>query len=124
VAEVLGRFLYYPIVAVLLGVLLMRRRASDRKRLAVLLWACALLALRVSSWLFVRLSIPDGLLIVPVVALAAACWALRSRLAPFRLRCASCRARLALREVLASDDALCSRCRDAGQQAAEPEGRW
>ncbi len=108
--ELLNRNLYYPIVAVLIVALLLRRRASDRKRFAVVAWAGVLVALRASAWLFGRLSIPDVFFVVPVAAAAVFVWALRPRFLPLRLRCVSCRQRLRFARMLASDDDLCERC--------------
>ena len=118
--ELLNQTLYYPIVAVLIVALLLRRRASDRKRLAVVAWAGVLVALRVCAWLFGRLRIPDVLFVVPVITAAAFVWALRRQFLPLRLRCARCSARLDLGRILSSDDNLCERC-DAAR-GAPPSG--
>ncbi len=116
--ELLDRNLYYPIVAVLAVALLLRKRATDRKRIAVVAWAGVLVALRACAWLFGRLRIPDVLFFVPVVAAAAFVWALRRHFLPVRLRCAACGARLGLGRMLASDDEVCERCAAARGPAA------
>ena len=108
--ELLNRNLYYPIVGVLAVALLLRKRATDRKRMAVVAWAGVLVGLRACAWLFGRLRIPDALFFVPVVSSAAFVWALRRHFLPLRLRCAGCSARLPLGRMLASDDDVCERC--------------
>ncbi len=108
--ELLNRNLYYPIVFVLIVALLMRKRAADRKRMAVVAWAAILVVLRASAWLFGRLRIPDAFFVVPVASAAVFVWALRRRFLPLRLRCVSCGERLPFARMLASDDDLCERC--------------
>ncbi len=116
--ELLNRNLYYPIVAVLVVALLLRKRATDRKRIAVVAWAAVLVALRACAWLFGRLRIPDVLFLVPVASAAAFVWALHRRFLPLRLRCAACSTRLPLGRMLASDDDLCEPCAAARDPAA------
>jgi hypothetical protein len=121
VVELLNRNLYYPIVAVLVIALLMRRRATDRKRIAVVAWAGVLVALRACAWLFGRLGIPDAFFLVPVATSAMFVWALRGRFLPLRLHCAACSARLPLARALARDDDLCARCADE-RGSPDPDG--
>jgi hypothetical protein len=121
VIELLNRNLYYPIVAVLAVALLLRKRATDRKRMAIVAWAGVLVALRACAWLFGRLRIPDALFFVPVVSAAAFVWALHRHFLPLRLRCAACSARLGIGRMLASDDGLCERC--AAARSTDPAGR-
>jgi hypothetical protein len=102
--------LYYPIVAVLLLALFVRRPGSEIKRLAILGWAGLLLAVRGSFWLVSTLRIAPALALVPVAAVAGIAWSARALLFPFRLRCAACGARLRASRVLSDGANLCERC--------------
>jgi len=110
VLDVLNRALYYPIVVLLLGALVLRRRASERKRFALIAWGGLMVALRVCAWLFLRLGIAEALFVAPLAAAVVFVWALRGLFVPFRLRCSHCRERLPAAQVLTSDEAQCARC--------------
>jgi hypothetical protein len=113
VVNALGSALYYPIVAFLLAAVLLRRHATERKRVALIGWGGLFVALRACAWLFGRFSIPDALFAVPVALAAVFVWLLRAVFVPLSLRCARCRRRLPLERLLGSDDALCTDCATA-----------
>ena len=113
VVSFLNRFLYYPVIVILVFNLI-QRRFMDRgtgKRFASLYFGVLVLAFWGITFLFQRYRIPDGYLILPLAAAAALVVFRRKDFLPFRLRCASCGKRLPLRTILFDDSNLCGSCR-------------
>jgi hypothetical protein len=112
IVSFLSRFLFYPVVIILVFNLIQRRFVDrgTRKRYASLYFGVLVLAFWGVTFLFQRYGIPDGYLILPLSAAAALIAIRRKDFLPFRLRCASCGKRLSLRTVLFDDANLCDSC--------------
>lgn len=112
VTAFLVRFFYFPVVIVLVLNLIQRRhmKRGVKKRFATLYTAILLLFFWGVAYLFQIYRVPDIYLLVPAFAATGVFWCLRRKFFPFRLRCASCGARLPLRTVLFDDANLCDAC--------------
>ena len=108
----ISRFLYYPIVIILLFNLLQRRfeEKSRGKRMATLLLSVIFLLLWGVSHLVVRFQWPDAVWLGSAGALIIVAVLNRKRIFPFRIFCRQCGDRLALRHILFLDDDLCEHC--------------
>ena len=112
VTTFLVRYLYYPVVAVLLFNLLQRRHKERGrgKRIASLLAGVLLLVFWAVAFLFERFGVPDAYLAIPASGAGVLLYLLRSRFFPFRLRCTVCGKPLPLRTVLFDDANRCDPC--------------
>jgi hypothetical protein len=120
VIEALGSALYYPIVALLLAAVLLRRHATEHKRIALIAWGALLVAVRACAWLFDRYGVAEVFFIVPAAAAGVFVWSLRAVFFPLSLRCPRCRRRLPWARVLGSDDPVCVECSaDSAAQTGE-----
>lgn len=112
VAAVLGRYLYYLLMAILVLNLVQRKHMATgrNKRLATLYMAVAVLAFMAASLGIARLSRSDLLLVPAAAALGVLVFLNRGRLFPFRLRCRRCGARLDMDRILYHDSNRCADC--------------
>jgi hypothetical protein len=122
VVETLSSALYYPIVAFLLAAVLLRRHATERKRVALISWGALFVAVRACAWLFSRYGVAEVFFVVPVAVAGVFVWSLRAVFFPLSLRCLRCRRRLPWARVLGSDDSLCAECSAAGAAHARDAG--
>ena len=110
-----SRYLYYPVVLILLFNLLQRRYKEKGllKRFATLYLGIIVISLWAFSFLFLRFGIPDILLLSTPVVYAVLIIAFRDRMLPFRFRCTVCGRRLPSKTVIFVDSNRCPACEEA-----------
>ena len=114
VSHFFSRYLYYPVVLILLFNLFQRRYKEEgrSKRLATLYLGIMVMALWALSFFFLRFGIPDILLLSAPAVYTVLILAFRDRMLPFRFHCACCGKQLSPKTVMFIDSNRCSACEE------------
>ncbi len=117
IAQTLQKPFFAVLVVLLVFNLTQRRHLShgEKKRFASLAFAGLALLHYAAAIVIARFSLPDLLLVVPVIVAVVVMLKFKSALFRFRLHCAACDASLPITVTLYHDDNLCPACREPGE---------
>jgi len=111
----------WPLVIVLVPNLLFRKygQAAGTKRMSSLFQAIAVFVITTVAAFMVEKQLSDKYLFLAVIVVAAVMYLFRSRVFPYRLKCAGCDAKLDFKTIYFMDDNLCPECHSRKVAAEE-----